>query len=147
MSAVYLLTQGVENTFAFEHAMGHRNYFGAMHPLTRFSVLPYLLDPPHGTDISGGPWNLNHQQAHNDAHSALPAQYGIPSDLSLNLFIGQNLRDTSSKNPDQLKWWTFANHMEHYVANNTILPGPVAPPPTVPGFPAGYRTLWVFPFW
>ena len=58
--------------FGFEHMMRHRNYFAVMHPLHDFSVLPYLLDPVSDQNPARS-WPLNHQQAHNDYNTALPA--------------------------------------------------------------------------
>lgn len=124
-------------TFEFEHMMAHREYFIAMSPLYRFAVLPYLLDPfqpplPHVQ--SGGDWNLDHQQSHNDMLSDLPAFFGDPLPHA-GLSIGQILRDTDFDNPEQVTWWTFANHREHYIANEATFPEATAP------------ISWRFPFW
>jgi hypothetical protein len=126
--------------FEFEHMMAHRNFFIAMSPLYRFNILPYLLDPfePPLPDVrSGQSWNLDHQQAHNDMLSDLPRYYGGWEDLppELGLSIGQILRDTDFDNPEQVTWWTFANHREHYIANETTFPEETAP------------TYWKYPFW
>jgi len=147
MPSVYLLAEGVHHTYAFEHMMAHRTYWGAMSPLSRFSVVPYVLDPMMGTDIPGGPWHMNHQQAHNDAQGALPAQFATPSVMSLDLFVGQNLRDTRFDNPDSRRWWTFANHMEHYVTNDTILPAPTVRKEFENPYRGGAGIDWIFPFW
>jgi hypothetical protein len=123
--------------FAFEHMFAHRNYFVAMAPLDRFSILPYLLDPfapPLPGVIEAQDWNLDHQQAHNDAWNVLPSFYGA-TQQEAGLAIGQNLRDTNFTNPDQVRWWTFANHREHYIANNATFPPPTPPP------------YWMWPFW
>jgi hypothetical protein len=135
---------------AFEHMMAHRNYFVAMAPLNRFSILPYLLDPiqprlPNVTEAQD--WNLHHQQSHDDTLASLPKYYGItdpeeanetgPDPDDVGLSIGQILRDTNFDNPMQVTWWTFQNHMEHYIANNATFP---APQPTPPPW-------WMWPFW
>jgi hypothetical protein len=123
VSVVTLLTKTDNVTFAFEHMMAHRNYFIAMAPLSAFSVLPYMLDPEQNTDQSGTSWHLNHQQSHNDALPKMPGLYGrFGTHDPVGLFIGQNLRDTDLSDQDQLTWWTFANHMEHYIANDALLP-------------------------
>jgi len=65
--------------FGFEHMMQHRQYFAVMgrHDvhgnLSQFTVLPYVLDPAIGMDRPAQPWNLKHQQAHNDFNGDLPA--------------------------------------------------------------------------
>jgi hypothetical protein len=120
------------NTFAFEHMMATRNYFVAMAPLDRFSVLPYLLDPfqPMPPDIVAAQnWNLNHQQSHNDALLNLPTYYGAPVEIGLS--VGQILLETNFDIPDQVSWWTFQNWMEHYIADNVMYPD----------------NSWMWPFW
>jgi hypothetical protein len=136
MAVVTLLNLEETNaTFDFEHAMAHRNYFGAMYPLPRFSVLPYLIDPTQNGELPASKWHLNHQQAHNDVLPVIPSRYNYfaPTD-EVGLFIGSNLIDTDLADEGQRKWWTFANHMEHYIANNALLP-----------FPAEFEVR--FPFW
>jgi hypothetical protein len=148
MSLVSILTMtqglGAAETFAFEHAMAHRNYLGQMAPLTRFSVIPYLLDPMiDNPSIAASNWHLNHQQAHNDALTSIPSYYVNPrtgeawpeGETEVGLFIGTDLRDTDLNNEGQRKWWLFLNHQEHYVANGVTLPASIDPPPQT------------FPFW
>jgi hypothetical protein len=116
--------------------MSHRIALGVMSPLNRFSILPYLIDPMlENTAIPAGPWNLRHQQAHNDALQNLPTSFGA---ATVGLFIGQNIRDTDLDDPRQRTWWTFQNHMEHYVGGNTLSPTEQLPPPA---------PQWVYPFW
>jgi hypothetical protein len=119
MSIATLLDYTDAATFDFEHMMAHRNYFAVMAPLNRFSVLPYLLDPSYDTGIPASKWHLNHQQAHNDSLNVLPSLYGS---TTIGLHIGGNLIDWDLSSPDQLQWWTFANHHEHYIANASTLP-------------------------
>ena len=142
MTLVSLLTvnEGHKAAFGFEHAMAHRNYLGQMAPLDRFSVIPYLLDPMQDLSIPGSSWHLDHQQAHNDALVSIPSYYqgpdgAAPTTVQTGLFIGQNLRDYNLDNLDQLRWWTFTNHVEHYIANGVTLPASQDPPPQT------------FPFW
>ena len=134
MSRVTLLNSN-DPSFAFEHAMAHRNAMGVMSPLDRFSVVPYLLDPEQNLAIPGSMWHLDHQQAHNDALTHLPTEFGAPT---VGLFIGGILRDYDLDNQAQRTWWTFQNHMEHYVGGNTITPDVYLPPPAL---------QWVYPFW
>ena len=99
--------------FWFSEAMAHRTLLGAMSPLDRFTVLPYLLDPFQDT----GMWRLNQQQAQNDAMESLQLTT-IPA--------AQNLYDTDFSNPAQAAWFTFVNHLELYVAT-AQLPSPLKP--------------------
>ena len=112
-------------TFAFEHAMSHRTYLGAMAPLTRFSVLPYFIHPMQN-DPS---WRLDHQQAQNDFTSTMPTWGNpppvppAPGTLSVAVPLAHNLLDLPNlDDPGQRSWWTFVNHQEHYIASAN-LPG------------------------
>lgn len=73
MAQVSLLRMGgsatERATYAFEHAMATRTLYGAMSPISQFSVLPYYIDPQQ----AGGMYRLRHQQAHWDALSAIPS--------------------------------------------------------------------------
>ena len=106
-------------SFDFEHQMAHRYFLGAMSPLHRFSTLPYWIAPRR----DGGMWRLTHQQAHRDAMTTLPfyPYTGVP--------MTQNLLDLplSKKNSEQLSWWLFANHAEHYVGQTVMPPERIYP--------------------
>ena len=116
--------------------MAHRNGLGIMSPLDRFSIVPYLLDPMDPENpLSGDSWMLDHQQAHNDAMANLPTEFGAST---IGLHIGGILRDYNLDNPEQRTWWTFQNHMEHYVGGNSISPNVPFPPPA---------PQWMYPFW
>lgn len=136
MSRASLMTRK-DRTFAFEHAMSHRNALGVIWPLPRFSVIPYFIEPEvkeRGKKPSSS-WHLDHQQAHNDALANFPSQYGS---TQVGLHIGVDLRDYDLDRERTRKWWEFQNHMEHYVASNSILPTTPAPYPT---------RQWRYPFW
>jgi hypothetical protein len=122
-------------TYAFEHAMAHRTLYAAMSPLSRFSVLPYLIDPQQ----EGGKYLQNHQQAHWDAITTIPTfppEIGVITNPDGSLTIPSGGIGLSS-NPilfapelDKL-WNVFANHTAHYNAMTTL---PVA-------------ENQIFPFW
>jgi hypothetical protein len=61
--------------YAFEHMMQHREYFAVLRPLAGLSKLPYLLLPVVGGEIAAGPWQLDHQRAHDDFNHDLPSNY------------------------------------------------------------------------
>lgn len=93
-------------TYAFEHAMAHRTLLGAMAPLTRFSVLPYQLDPQQ----ADGMYLLRHQQAHWDMMDALPSYPPVTEEYG-------GLRYQNDQILGELNPWTiFANHTEHQIA-------------------------------
>ncbi|HEY2530279.1 MAG TPA: hypothetical protein VGJ20_20475 [Xanthobacteraceae bacterium] len=75
--------------------------------------------------------------------------FGIPQ--------AQILLEGNGRSPENRSWWTFANHQEHYIANNAILPLPTTAPTTA-GTPPGEATVsnpwwWInrapviYPFW
>lgn len=110
MALVSLLRMGSSPTeratYAFEHFNAHRTLFGAMAPLTRFSVLPYQLDPQQ-TD---GMYLLRHQQAHWDMVDALPSYPPVTDQVGgLALHNDQILGEPTP-------WTIFANHVEHTIA-------------------------------
>jgi hypothetical protein len=108
MPAAVLLNKS-DPLFAFEHMMQHREMMAVMAPLDRFSRLPYLLDPAYQIDVRAGPWNLDHQQAHNDFLSVVPQ--GAQS---------RTVADANLKNTESAIWWTFENHQQHLIANEAI---------------------------
>jgi hypothetical protein len=103
--------------FVFEHMMQTQALWTALTDTAGYSVLPYLLDPAYDTAIPASKWHLNHQQSHDDFNAALPAEYGS---TQIGIPQGAILLDSNLKNPDQLTWWTFINHQEHYIANSSI---------------------------
>jgi hypothetical protein len=108
------------HSFAFEHAMAHRNLLGGMAPLSNFGVIPYFVDPtPSPQPAYADKWQLNHQQAHYDAFAALPVFYG---QTTVGIRPAQMLIDSNLTDQAQLAWWTHANHTEHYVAGETTNP-------------------------
>lgn len=120
MSVASLLVYKNSPTFAFEHAMAHRNMLGGMAPLDQFSVLPYLLDPMQKPNEPVTKWHLNHQQAHNDAMvTLLSPYYGLVELTGINSH--QILIDTPLAEEGPQRWWTFNNQQEHLLAQASIL--------------------------
>lgn len=139
MSLATLLTEpvgpGQAETFAFEHAMAHRELLGAMATpvstevltppalrilpgttgLAGFSALPYgPLDPQSNASL----WHLDHGQAHSDAQTSLPNYFGATARGLLN--PAPNMVDFNLDVPGQRTWWTFVNHQEHLAAQNVL---------------------------
>ena len=119
----------------FWEAMIHRSFLGAMAPLTRFSALPYLLDPlPAYATPAARFWLMNHQRAQTDAISTIPtwgfAGTGFPpypGTLEIAVPENQNLQDTNFTNPAERTWFGFVNQMEMYVAESFLPPLLVLP--------------------
>lgn len=109
------------NAFGFDHAMSHRNLMVAMGPLNQWSVAPYFVDPWIFAARPATSWPLSHQQAHNDFTTFLPANPAVAPG-TVGFPIVQNLLEQDLTREDGLPWWTFANHQEHFIASNAILP-------------------------
>jgi hypothetical protein len=120
MSSAVLLNSG-DPLFAFENMMAHRRYFAAMAPLDRFSALPYMLDPPYNTSVRASDWHLNHQKAHTDFAATLPRDYNASAPPQVASFTPP-LMDSDLSNPEELEWWTFQHHRDHYLADQATLP-------------------------
>jgi hypothetical protein len=112
----------------FWEAMEHRRFLGAMAPLTRFTVLPYNLDPiPQKPGPASRFWMHNHQRAQSDAIETIPT-WGFPGPgfppypgtFTVAVPENQNLQDTHMTVPGQRTWFQFANHMEHYIASANL---------------------------
>ena len=114
-----ILLNPADPNFNFEQMMSHRRYFAAMAPLTRFSALPYLLDPSYDTDIRASMWHLDHQKAHRDFATTLPSNYNADT---IGISTAQPIADYDLSRPEGLSWWTFAQFREHYLADGAILP-------------------------
>jgi len=174
MARASLLTTS-DPWFNFEHAMAHREAlavigfqpgftpqtgstaqpFPPRSPLSRYSVIPYFIEPEQNVDRRAGKWHLNHQQAHNDALQNVPSKYfwqyttttvpqpppnppltfQTPQTVVYGLRIGGNLIDTSFADEQQLRWWEFQNHMEHFVGSTSIAPSPAPKPAPQATFP------------
>lgn len=117
MTTATLLVRGDNPAFAFDHYMAHSQNYGAMFPLSRFSVLPYLLDPESDVSVPAGNWNLNHQQAHQDFLLTLPSYFG--STLT-GLPISQVMVEANLNDPEQVEWWTFTNLIEHQMSGLSL---------------------------
>ena len=144
--------------FPFVHAMEHRAMLGIMSPLTRFSGLPYFVEPMIGGLLPAQNWNLNHQSAQDDMLRNVPTQYAwqyiittspnptpppptittqTDPTITYGLKIGGDLMDYDLADPRQRIWWTWQNLQDHMAASRMVLPAP-APLPA---------PQTIFPFW
>jgi hypothetical protein len=120
-------TDAGRNAFTFDHAMNHRNLLTVMGPLDQWSVLPYFIDPTSYDALPGTNWHLNHNQAHSDFITFLPAN---PDVLEAGMTINQNLLDEDFRQEGNRQWWTFNNHQEHLIPSNTIVTLDLTVPPS-----------------
>jgi hypothetical protein len=122
-------------TFAFEHSQAHARLLGIMSPLTRFTVVPYILSPgANNSDM----WHRNHQQAHSDSIDTIPGYFGgtgfgsffhgphpphpiptPPAGPVTQLGPAYNIEDYDLSDVPQRIWWTFQNHIAHLDAEQT----------------------------
>ena len=119
MSTAILLNPD-DPLFSFEHMQSHRRYFAVMAPLDRFSALPYLLDPPFNTTIRASDWHLNHAKAHVDFAKTLPSEYADTTPAP-NAAIAP-MMDFDLGNLEDVTWWSFQQHREHFLADQAVLP-------------------------
>jgi hypothetical protein len=137
--------QRARAAWEFDHAMAHRAYMAIMAPLTRFSAMPYFVEPvtppPPLQPRPAEMWPLKHQQAHKDFTSYMPVNYNA---ARLGIATSQILVDNDLNTPEGRAWNTFANHMEHLIANSTMLPYPTGT--TLPPWYKLTRGL-TYPFW
>lgn len=131
-------------TFDFHHAMSHRAYMAIMAPLTRFSVMPYFIEPaPHPPPRPATMWPLKHQRAHDDFTNAVPSTY---NGARFGILTNQILVDNDLRTPEGRSWNTFVNFQEHYIADQTMQPLPTPTAVTLPP-PWFVRTGMTYPFW
>lgn len=124
MSLASLLTMK-DRAFAWEHEMSHRTLLSTMPPVDRFSVPPYFVEPQMNT----GGWLMDHAQAHDDFRVSLPVLWGwwYLGNQEFGIASGNNLMDANLNSSDQVPFWTFVNHMDHYVATSLLTAEVVVP--------------------
>lgn len=116
--ATLLEINGDGRVWTFEHAMAHRPWVGTwtLEYRGNYSAVPYLIgnhykEPLPDTDD----WRLWHQQSHWDSLNAPPSPMG-----PFTAPVTQVLWMSGPSDPDQRKWWTFANFQEHTLASQNI---------------------------
>ena len=100
------------------------------------------------TTLSGIALTFTHPP-YNQANTLTGGSFGIPEAEILLEGVGGSAENRS--------WWTFANHQQHFIANDAILPLPTTAP-TIAGTPPGeaiasnpwwwaLRAPVIYPFW
>jgi hypothetical protein len=90
--------------FVFDHQQEHQKLVAQMGNSTPFNLLNYLLDPmPPDAWQTGGAtlWDMNHQQAHDDAANWFNVQPSL------------GLVDNPTQQQGPFQWFLFTNSQEH----------------------------------
>jgi hypothetical protein len=97
--------------FVFDHAQEHKKLVAQMGNPTPFTLINYLLDPmpPDALDNPATLWDLNHNQAHDDAASYFGVQPSLP------------LVDTRTQQRGPFQIFLFVNHQEHVALTGAAL--------------------------
>ena len=96
--------------FSFDHAQEHTKLVAQMGTPTSFNLINYLLDPMPPDAMGGASlWDMNHQQAHDDAANF----FGVQPSLTL--------IDSPTQRPGPFQWFLFTNSQEHSALNQAAL--------------------------
>ena len=114
MSVVTLLnypdSERAQAAFVFDHAQEHVKLTAQMGSPSSYNLINYLLDPmPPGSMGGASLWDLNHNQAHDDAANYFGVQPSLP------------LIDSPSQLPAPFAWFLFVNAQEHSALNGAAL--------------------------
>jgi hypothetical protein len=98
--------------WAFDHQQEHQKLVAQMgEGATGFTLINYLLDPipPDTWTSSTSLWDMNHQQAHDDAAN----WFGVQPSLTL--------IDSPTQQSGPLQWFLFINSQEHNALNQAAI--------------------------
>lgn len=96
--------------FAFDHAQEHVKLAAQMGGPTPYNLINYLLDPMPPDAMGGASlWDMNHQQAHDDAANWFNVQPSL------------TLIDSPTQRPGPFQWFLFTNSQEHNALNQAAL--------------------------
>lgn len=97
--------------YVFDHAQEHKKLVAQMGSPASFNLINYLLDPMPPDALQGATslWDMNHQQAHDDAANF----FGVQPSLTL--------VDTPTQQPGPFAWFLFVNSQEHSALNQAAL--------------------------
>jgi hypothetical protein len=97
--------------FAFDHAQEHKKLVAQMGAgASSFTLIDYLLDPMPPDSMGGASlWDMNHQQAHDDAGN----YFGVQPSLTL--------IDSPTQQAAPFAWFLFTNSQEHSALNQAAL--------------------------
>ena len=96
--------------FAFDHANEHQKLVAQMGNPTPYNLINYLLDPMPPDSMGGASlWDMNHQQAHDDAANWFNVQPSLA------------LIDTPTQAAGPFQWFLFTNSQEHNALSQAAL--------------------------
>jgi hypothetical protein len=115
MSIVSLLhfpaNERAQAAWAFDHQQEHQKLVAQMGAgASSFSLINYLLDPMPGDAMNGASlWDMNHQQAHDDAARFFNVQPSL------------TLIDSTTQQAGPFQWFLFINSQEHNALNQAAI--------------------------
>jgi hypothetical protein len=96
--------------WAFDHWQEHSKLTAQMRDPSKFNLINYLLDPMPSDAMNGASlWDMNHQQAHDDAAN----WFGVQPSLTL--------IDSTTQQQGPFQWFLFTNSQEHNALNQAAL--------------------------
>ena len=97
--------------FMFDHAQEHKKLVAQMGSPSPYNLINYLLDPmpPDALTASASLWDMNHQQAHDDAANYFNVQPSL------------TLVDTPTQRQAPFQWFLFTNSQEHNALNQAAI--------------------------
>ena len=96
--------------FVFDHQQEHVKLVAQMGNPNPFTLINYLLDPmPPGAMDGASLWDMNHQQAHDDAAHFFNVQPSL------------TLIDSPTQRPGPFQWFLFTNSQEHNALNQAAI--------------------------
>jgi hypothetical protein len=97
--------------WAFDHQQEHQKLVAQMGAgASSFSLINYLLDPMPSDAMNGASlWDMNHQQAHDDAARFFNVQPSL------------TLIDSTTQQAGPFQWFLFINQQEHSALNGAAL--------------------------
>jgi hypothetical protein len=97
--------------FVFDHAQEHKKLVAQMGSPSPYNLINYLLDPmpPDALSTPASLWDMNHQQAHDDAANYFNVQPSL------------TLIDTPTQRQAPFQWFLFTNSREHNALNQAAI--------------------------
>jgi len=108
---VYPDNERGQAAFVFDHAQEHKKLVAQMGSPSPYNLINYLLDPmpPDALSTPASLWDMNHQQAHDDAANYFNVQPSL------------TLIDTPTQRQAPFQWYLFTNEREHSALTEAAL--------------------------
>jgi hypothetical protein len=97
--------------WVFDHQQEHNKLVAQMRDPSAGNLINYLLDPmpPDAWQTGATLWDMNHQQAHDDAARFFNVQPSL------------DLVDTPTQQAGPFQWFLFTNSQEHNALNQAAI--------------------------